>query len=77
MLKPLKEPVLPCFSIRQSGVTLTPEIFIPLYSTLVRPHREYAIQASSYYLKKDIDHSERRQRLVTRMTKGCRGLVYE
>ncbi len=65
------------FLIRRSFVTLTPEIFIPLYSTLVRPHLEYAIQASSPYLKKDIDHLERLQWLATRMVKGCRGLSYE
>ncbi len=30
--------------------------------TLVRPHLEYAIQAPSPYLKKDVDHLERLQR---------------
>ncbi len=40
------------FLIWRSFVTLTPDIFIPLYSTLVRPHLEYAIQASSPYLRK-------------------------
>ncbi len=65
------------FLIRRSIITLTPEIFIPLYSTLVRPHLEYAIQASSPYLKKDIDHVERLQRLATPMVKGCRGLSHE
>ncbi len=53
------------FLIRRTFVTLTPEIFIPLYSTLVHPHLEYAIQASSPYLKKNIDHLERLQRLAT------------
>ncbi len=65
------------FLIRRSFVTLTPDIFIPLYSTLVRPHLEYAIQASSPYFKKDVDHLERLQRLATRMVKVCRGLSYE
>ncbi len=51
--------------------TLTPDTFIPLYSTLVRPHLGYAIQASSPYLKKDVDHLERLQRLATRTVKGC------
>ncbi len=53
------------------------EIFTPLYSTLVRPHLEYATQDSSSYLRRDIDHLERLQRLATRMVKGCRGLSYE
>ncbi len=49
------------FLIRRSFVTLTPEIFIPLYSTLDRPHLEYAIQASSPHLKKDVYRLERLQ----------------
>ncbi len=53
------------------------KLLIPIYSTLVRPHLEYAIQASSPYLKKDIDHLECLQRLATRMVKGCWGLFYE
>ncbi len=65
------------FLMRRSFVTLKPEIFIPLYSTLVHPHLEYAIQASSPYLNKEIDHLERLQRLATRMVKGCRGLSYD
>ncbi len=64
------------FSIRGSFYTLT-EIFIHLYLTLVRPYLDYANQASSPYLKKDIDHLERLQRLATRMVKGCRGLSCE
>ncbi len=46
------------------------------FTTLVRPHLEYAIQASSPFVKKDIDHLERLQRLATRMVKGCRELSY-
>ncbi len=65
------------FLMSRSFVALTPEIFIPLYSILVRPHHEYAIQASCPYLKIDIDHLERLQRLATRMVKGCRDLSYE
>ncbi len=40
-------------------VILTPEIFIPLYSILVRPHFECAIQASSPYLKKQYSQRNR------------------
>ncbi len=58
-------------------VILTPDIFIPLYSTLVRPHLEYAILASSPYLKKYVDHLEHLQRLATWMVKGCRNLSQE
>ncbi len=46
-------------------VTLTPEIFNSIYSTSERPHREYAIQASSPYLEKDIDHLECLKRIAS------------
>ncbi len=65
------------FLIRKSFVTLTPEILIPLYYTLVRPPLDYAIQASSPYLKKDIDHLERLQPPANRRVKGCRDLSHE
>ncbi len=62
------------FLIRRSFDTLTPEIFIRLYSTLVRPYLEYANQASIPYLKKVIDNLERLHGLATQMAKGCRDL---
>ncbi len=34
-------------------VTLNPSIFLPLYKPLIRPHLEYAIQASSPILSRD------------------------
>ncbi len=58
-------------------VTEPYELCIPLYSALVRPHLEYAIQTSSPYFKKDIAHLERLQRLATRVVNSCRGLSYE
>ncbi len=58
------------FLVKRAFVNLTPAVFLPLYCTLVRPHLEYAIQATSPYLKKDIYHTERFQRLATRMVKG-------
>ncbi len=48
-----------------------------LYSALVRPHLEYAMQANCPYLEKDINHLERIQRAATRWVKGLRGLTYE
>ncbi len=62
--------------IKRFFVTQTQDIFIHLSSTLVRPHLEYVIQASSPPLKKDVDHLGRLQCLTTRMLKGCRGLSY-
>ncbi len=38
---------------------MTMESFLPLYLSLVRPILEYAVQAVSPYLQKDIDLTER------------------
>ncbi len=56
---------------------LTPEIFLPLYQALVRPILEYGQQASSPYLRRDIDLMERMQSLDIRMVKGMRELLYD
>ncbi len=65
------------YLIKRSFTCLMKEIFVPLYSALVRPHLEYAIQANCPYLKMDIYHLERIQRAATRWVKGLRGLSYE
>ncbi len=54
------------YFIKRSFTCLTKEIFVPLYSALVRHHLEYAMQANCPYLKKDINHLERIQRAATR-----------
>ncbi len=53
------------------------EIFVLLYSALVRPHLEYGIQANCSFLKNDIHHLERVQRAATSWVKGLRDLNYE
>ncbi len=65
------------YFIKGSFTYLTKEIFVPLYSALVRPHLEYAIHANCPYLKMDINHLERIQRAATQWVKGLRGLTYE
>ncbi len=65
------------FFIKRSFTCLKNKIFIPLYSVLVRPHLEYAIQANCSYLKKDINQLESIQRAATRWVKGLRGVTYE
>ncbi len=42
----------------------------------MRPHLEYAIQATCPYLKKDVDYVERVQRLTTSEVKGLKDLPY-
>ncbi len=50
------------YFIKRSFACLTREIFVPLYSALVQPHLEYAIQGNCPYLQKDINHLQRIQR---------------
>ncbi len=47
------------------------------YNTLVRPHLEYALQASSPTLVAGVDCLEQIQRLATSLVKGFRRLPYE
>jgi hypothetical protein len=64
------------FLLKRSFVNMTPKLFIPLYSALVRPHLEYAVQCWNPYLQKDINLLENVQRLATRMVKGFSGIEY-
>ncbi len=50
-------------------VVITKEALLSLYLSLVRPIHEYAIQAVLPYLQKDIDLTERLQKLVPRLVK--------
>ncbi len=61
----------------KSRTCLTKKIFVRLYSVLVRPHLEKAIQANCLYLKMDIYHLERIQQAATSWVKGLRDLNYE
>jgi len=65
------------FMIRRRFFKLTKSIFEKVYSALVRPHLEYAVQAWAAFLKRDICKLESVQRLATRMVWGLRSLPYE
>ncbi len=47
-----------------------------MYLAVVRPHLDYAVQASFPYLQKDIKVIERMKRLVTGCVKSFRRLPY-
>ena len=49
---------------------------MPLYTSLVRPHLEYCVQAWSPYYRKYIDKLEKVQRRAVRMITDLRGTSY-
>ncbi len=50
---------------------------IPLYCAIVRPHLEYAIEASAPTPRADTNQLDRVQRLATRLVRGLRYVPYE
>jgi len=56
---------------------LDKEGFLIIYKEYVRPHLEYAIQAWSAYLKRDVNHLEKVLRRAARLVKGFKKLQYE
>ena len=54
-----------------------PRSFTNLYKSYVRPHLEFAVQAWSPHLKKDIQTLEKVQRRATRLIHGMENLTYQ
>ena len=63
--------------IKRTFPCLNKELFLTLYSTYVRPHMEFCVQAWSPYLQKDIATLERVQRRATKLVKCISKLSYQ
>lgn len=63
--------------IKRTFTKLSKEAFKMLYSTYVRPHLEYCVQAWSPYYQKDINILEKVQRRATKMVHGMKNLSYD
>ncbi len=52
-------------------------MYLPLYKTFIRPHLEYAIQATHPVLCRDAEALEMVQKLALKLVKGLRHVPYE
>ncbi len=65
------------FYLKRSFTILTPSIFFPLYKTFIRPHLEYAFQATHSIICRDAEAVEEVQKLALKFVKGLRHIPYE
>lgn len=64
-------------SLKKVFTSRNQQLWEILWTTLIRPHLEHAIQAWSPHLRNDINVIESVQRAVTKHINGMKGLSYE
>ncbi len=72
-------PALPIklFYLKRSLAVLNPNIFLPVHKTFIRPHVEYAIQATHPILCRDAEALEKVQKLALKFVKWLWHVPYE
>ncbi len=65
------------FYLKRSLATLTHSIFLPVYKAFLRPHLEYAIQASATIFSRDCQALESVQKFAMKFVKGLRHVPCE